>query len=116
MISRRFPVFLAPSPDFDLQQLRDSQIVRIRWDDQSWYLYSRDNVKLFSFDLPTELFSLYQTEGLLTERRALDLKEDMMSEIQLILNEIVETDHRNTEVVNLILDHDWIEQIRIRMG
>lgn len=115
MISRRFPVFLAPSPEFNYEMLRQSHSVRIRWDNQSWYLYTDNDIKMFSFDLPTELFTLYETEGLLNPERALDLKQEMMSEIQLIINREPNQYYRGAEIISLYLDQNWIQEIRNRI-
>jgi hypothetical protein len=117
MISNRFPVFLAPAPNVNFQLLKTIQFVRVRWDIDGWYIYTEDDQKIFSFDLPLELFSLYETEGLLTKRRAVDLKQEMMSEIQIVIGypSQVNVHYRDFEVITLYLDQDWIQQVRNRI-
>lgn len=111
VIGRRFPVHLIPSPGLDVRQLRERYVVRIWWDDFSWYLRDASNDRaLFSFDLPPELFSLYAEDGRLTESRALDLKSDMLSRFLAVLN--VE---QQTRLITFELDEDWITRVRQRM-
>lgn len=112
--SRRFPVFLTPSPDFTVELLRTAKKVRIRWDNQSWYIY-HNQTKLFSFDIPIELFSLYEHEGLLSPRKSLKLKEEMMSEIQLILYNERNQQQDHVEIKHLYLDNDWVNEIKERI-
>lgn len=111
VIGRRFPIHLIPAPHLDVRELREHYKVRIWWDDRSWYLRDASNDReLFSFDLPPELFSLYAEHGSLTESRALDLKSEMLSRFQAVLN--VE------QVIRLItfeLDRDWIMRVRQRI-
>lgn len=112
MLGNRFPVFLVPAPDIDLNNLRGYRQVRIYWDNFGWYIRSsRNDEDLFSFDLPDELFHLYDESGRLTASQALDLKERYLSEIQLFV-----TTNDRLHLVTLSLDRDWINQIRNRIG
>jgi len=111
VMGRQFPVHLIPAPFLDVRELRDHYEVRIRWDDQSWYLEdTRDRRSLFSFDLPPELFNLYAEDGRLTESRALDLKSDMLGSFQAVVN--VEDAMR---LITFDLDRDWIAMVRQRI-
>ena len=111
VIGRRFPVHLIPAPDLDVRELRERYRVRIWWDDRSWYLRDANNDReLFSFDLPPELFSLYAEHGSLTESRSLDLKSEMLSRFQAVLN--VE---QVTRLITFELDRDWIMRVRQRI-
>jgi hypothetical protein len=109
LLDRRFPVFLIPNPNVRINELNRTQIdVRIFWDEAGWYINSaRDNRELFTFDMPEEMLKLYLQGGILTKRRALDLKAEVLREIQFIL--IVDEQLR---VVTLRLDMAWIEQLK----
>jgi hypothetical protein len=113
MIAKQFPVFLVPNPEIELDQfLRDLHRVHIYWDNEAWYLYSVSNdTKLFSFDLPPELFELYAEQGVLSETLALDLNRDFLSEIQatVMLGERI-------RIVTFKLDKDWLEGLCRRLG
>lgn len=108
---RRFPIHLIPAPDIQLSRLREHYRVRIRWDDQSWYLTDAHNGRqLFSFDLPLGLFSLYAEHGNLTESRALDLKSEMLSRLEAVL-----TLEEETRLIAFELDREWIARVRERI-
>lgn len=112
MLGNRFPVFLVPAPGIELNNLGRYREVRIYWDDFGWYIKSsRNDENLFSFDLPDELFHLYDESGRLTASQALDLKEQYMSEIHLFV-----TANRRLRLITLSLDMDWIGQIKNRFG
>lgn len=111
VIGRQFPVHLIPAPSLDIRELPDHFQVRIWWDEQSWYLEDAVNhQRLFSFDLPPELFNLYAVDGRLTESRALDLKSDVLDNFQAILN--IEN---TTRLITFHLDKDWIARVRQRI-
>jgi hypothetical protein len=111
VMGRRFWVHLIPAPFLDVRELQDRYKVRIWWDDLSWYLEDTSNgQRLFSFDLPPELFNLYAEDGRLTESRALDLKSDILSRFHAILN-IADV----TRLITFELDRDWITRVRQRI-
>lgn len=111
----RFPLFLVPNPARpDTQQgnrsPRGPQQIRIRisYDKKSWYLTdARSGVRLYSFDLPRELFEQYAPSGSLSRQRALDLKEKALSQMQAVR-------YRDglLQIVEFVLDRDWISEIR----
>lgn len=105
-----FPVFLVPSSDVDLNTLPSNIEVRIFWDSTSWYLRDPSGSNLFSFDLPMELFELYAEGGVLSRKRALDLKAEAMSEFQAI-----KTQGGEVKVITFRLDHDWLDYIRRKL-
>ena len=112
MLGNRLPVFLVPAPNIDLNNLGGYRQVRIYWNDSGWYIRSAGNDEdLFSFDLPSELFRLYDEGGRLTASRALDLKEEYLSQIQLFI-----TVNNRLRLVTLSLDMDWIDRIRDRIS
>lgn len=110
ILGERFPIFLTPSNNSIINNLNNHVRVRITWDQHGWYLNSEDGRHLFSFDLPKELFELYATEGFLSEARALDLKEQMMSVFQAIF--IVNDQVR---LIRFELDTNWLQNLRQRM-
>ena len=110
LINRTFPVFLIPSPEANLIDIikRDEIEVRIYWDNEGWYINSAlNNQPLFSFDVPEEVLRLYLEGNILTARRALDLKEQNLAEIQLIT-----TFNERVKFVTLRLDIEWINNLR----
>nr|WP_165375103.1 restriction endonuclease [Malaciobacter halophilus] len=117
MLDQRFPVFLTPSPTFDIIDLINNPTIRICWDDDYWYivknnadcrLLEEDDI-LFSFDLPDELFNLYADNDMLTQHNALNLKEELMSTIQIIFKN---ADQSIMSSLELKLDNQWLENIR----
>lgn len=105
----RFPIHLVPAPDIQLSGLSSYNTVRIRWDSESWYLEDTHNNRLFSFDLPLELFDLYADHGMLSEHKALDLKERYFDTLQAIY-----TTNTSIRLITFQLDVDWIQSIRMR--
>lgn len=110
MLGNRFPIFLVPNSPQTLQTIQDETQVRIFWDEQGWYLSpanGRRNEKLFSFDVPPELFKLYDEQGVLTPTQAVDLKEQFMSDIQAI-----HVHNGRTRILRFILDYEWLREVR----
>ena len=106
----RFPVFLVPGPGIDIDMLQASLEVRIFWDSAGWYLRDTGGRQLFSFDLPPALFLLYSKGGVLSKRRALDLKGEIMSEFQAIW-----TRGGEVKVITFRLDEEWLDYVRERL-
>ena len=108
---RRFPIHLIPASSIELNNLEAYYKIHIRWDDESWYLTDADSGrKLFSFDLPTELFNLYAEHGRLTESRALDLKSDIMN----IMHAVIKLEE-DTRLITFELDREWVSRVRDRI-
>jgi hypothetical protein len=105
-----FPVFLVPNPEVSVDSLLSSLDVRIFWDSAGWYLRNRNGQELFSFDLPPALFLLYAQRGILSRRRALDLKEQAMSEFQAIC-----TRRGEVRIITFHLDEGWLVDVRERL-
>jgi uncharacterized protein YqfB (UPF0267 family) len=120
MISHRFPIFLTPSPSFNIEHLINNPTIRICWDSEYWYIVKRtancrtllDDDILFSFDLPEDIFKLYADNNMLTPRRALDLKGELMSSIQIVFKS---SDQRLLSSIELRLDDDWLENAKRHM-
>lgn len=110
VIGGRVPIFLVPAPDLRLESLRTDYAVRIFRgpNDRTWYLRDiSSNHDLFSFDLPRELFLRYADQGILSERAALDLKQQELSELQAVF---VRDDR--PALVRFHLDLGWLEYVR----
>lgn len=120
MISQRFPIFLTPSPTFNIQNLIVDPTIRICWDNDYWYIVKRtancrylsDDDILFSFDLPEDIFKLYTDNDMLTPRKALDLKGELMSSIQIVFQS---SDQRLISSIELRLDDNWLENAKRHM-
>lgn len=102
-----FPVFLVPASEFTISNLNDVIHVRIRWDENGWYIDDVNDRRLFSFDLPQELFNLYASRGSLRPERALQMKEDVMHSFYAFL-----TVGESVRVIGFLLDTEWTEAIR----
>jgi hypothetical protein len=110
MLENRFPIFLVPQSPEILRSIDDVTRVRIFWDDRGWYLSRADgrrNERLFSFDVPPDLFKLYDKQGALTPLQTADLKERFMSDMQAI-----HVDNGRTRILRFILDQEWLERVR----
>lgn len=120
VLGNSFPVFLTPSTFLNIDDLIQNPKIRICWDDQKWFIvkesvdceFLNDEDILFSFDLPEELFKLYAQNKILTKKRALYLKRELMSTIQIIFCK------QGTNLVSslqLKLDRQWLKEIRERL-
>jgi hypothetical protein len=108
-INGQFPLLLVPNPDAqpDLGRL-DNVKVRIYWDSKGWYLReAHSDQLLYSFDLPEDLFRLYADQGVLTPRRALQLKEDWLTRIQATASF-----NGRVRVITFRLDRDWLHAVQ----
>jgi len=113
LINGRFPIFLVPAEGVSIRSLSGRVTVRPRWDDDSWYLFRSEGNgterKMFSFDLPEELFFMYARDGLLTAEAALNLKQAQMNEIQSVIQIGGEI-----RVIRFLTDNQWIEDLLAR--
>lgn len=108
LLNGRFPVILIPNPDIQLRNIEEQDVRVYRGDeDRGWFITTQNQRRLFSFDLPQDMFDFYADGGDLTKNRALDLKAENMGTIQLIL-----TIGDRIRVINLRLDADWINRLR----
>ena len=107
MLDRQFPIFIVPNHNINIRDLEDLIQVEISWDEQGWYIEAlNSHIRLFSFDLPKELFNLYARQGFLSNIEALNLKSDYMSEIQALV-----TSDNQTRVISLQLDKKWLSNL-----
>ncbi len=115
MIAGRFPIFLVPNPSLNLNQIQNDHIVSIHWNrekrEKGWYLRSRSTGELlFSFDLPLDVFKYYAEQNVLSPAHALNLKEDVLSEIQAIV-----TSDNFIRIIRFRLDREWLSNVRSRI-
>jgi len=106
ILGGKFTILLTPSETVRQGGLDDHTSVRIYWNEDGWLLKSEGRT-LFSFDLPDELFKLYEKAGEMKPERALDLKSEWMSNIQTI-----EIRDGRPRLLTFRLDQDWINAIR----
>jgi len=106
LINGIFPIFLVPQAELELDWLLDAPLVRPRWDEESWYLFDRNNRKIFSFSLPEELFKMYATGGVLTQESALNLKNIEMGEIMATY-----INGNSIRIIKLRLDREWLRSL-----
>lgn len=111
MVNGTIPVFLVPEQSVQIADLQREELVSITWNREGWYIVSaRTGNRLFSFDLPSEVLNLYAEAGALTRNRALDLKQDVFSELQAMA--ILDG---HPQVLRLRLDQDWLRTARARI-
>jgi hypothetical protein len=108
---KQLPIFLVPAPGVDIDALPDRFRVRIRWDDNSWYLDDANDRRLFSFDLPEVLFQKFASEGVLTRQAALNLKEAALSDLQATV-----FSEGHARIIQFELDVNWVATVRERIN
>lgn len=114
-----FLIMLVPNPAIRLQELLDKatrESIRIRvhrvmrgW---FWYLESQNEEKLFTLDIPPELFRRYSLdESSLDQRSLLQAKEMEFStfHVPYLIG-------RKVGIAQIKLDQDWIEEVRRNLG
>lgn len=109
-----FPVFLTPRPDLDLDLLSPIEDIEIHFRNQQtghgWTISRPNGDPMFTFDLPKQLFALYADEGVLSLRRAADLKAALLGEFTAMY---APTDQ--IKIFNFRLAPGWIETVRARL-
>lgn len=107
MLGRTFPIFLVPARGTILRELPSRVYIRVHWNSRGWFLRDEWGRDLFSFDLPPRLFSLYARSGILTPERALQIKEDLFSDLQATF-----VDGESVRVIRFDIQPGWLEEIR----
>lgn len=103
-----FPILLIPENQRTVDTLDTNTWVRVRYNGSGWYIEDPERRRrLFSFDLPTQLFDLYAESGALSRAAAADLKENFLSELQFV----VLKDHL-PRLVTLKMDTEWLASLR----
>lgn len=116
-LASRYPVFLVPSEEWESVResiwYREEPVsVTITYDTNGWYINSNHDThtRIFSFDLPPELFVAYAQNGLLTRQHALDLKQNELGHI-----EITDTSRPVPRLYWLDLDQGWLRRVEERL-
>jgi hypothetical protein len=110
-----FLIMLVPNPDRELQDLLVQAMqlpIRIRvrrvmrgW---FWYLESQEGEKLFTLDIPPELFRRYALDETSLDRRMLAHAKQRELSVLQVPYQIGE----RVGIAQINLDQDWIEQVR----
>lgn len=108
----RLPIVLTPAPDVRVERLDDLTRVRIRWDEHGWYLDENreDSRRLFSFDLPAELFRRYADQDRLSPERAVQMKQEALADITAWV-----VRPGSAKLIRFAVDQDWIQQVKNRL-
>jgi hypothetical protein len=113
VIARSFPVLLTPEAPGILQRLKSEADVSLRIDRrnrQQWSIW-RDDRRLFSFEVPDELFRQYMVAGAFDQGRALAVKAEYFREMQF-----VHVRNGAPRLITLRLDPQWLATVRARVG
>jgi Restriction endonuclease len=108
----RLSIVLTPAPGVRLRELDEVVRVRIYWNETGWYLEEANDHRrrLFSFDLPEVLFKRYADQNRLTPERAVQLKGEVLTQIDAL----VVQDGR-VRLIRFELDREWIQRVRERI-
>ena len=108
LVGRAFPLFLVPTRQEVLRELRDETQVRIRWgSSKGWSITDTADRVLFSFDLPSVLFYMYAQSETLTRASAVMLKEELFRSLQAVV-----FDGGQPRVIRFIPDAEWFTTLR----
>jgi len=102
-----FPVFLMAEKNINEMNLSDVTDVKIYFDVSGWYINSLDENKLFSFDLPEELFNLYAESGNLSKQKAMELKTRDMAEFDILLYS-----DNQVKLKKFELSGEWVQSVK----
>ncbi|MDK1119149.1 MAG: hypothetical protein QGM50_10230 [Anaerolineae bacterium] len=111
MLGRRFPTFLVAAPGLDFRQLGTTVQARIRWRNREWYIDDQQDNRLFSFDLPRELFELYAEGEGLDKKSVAQIKGQELSEFYAYYWD----DDGTVKVVEFRLDRRWYAVVQQRL-
>lgn len=108
MLGGRFPTFLVAAPGLKLGELGTTVRTRIRWRNGEWYLDDQRGRRLFSFDLPPELFELYAADDGLDKYSVAQIKGQELSEFYAYYRDEVDT----VQLVEFRLDRRWYAEVQ----
>ncbi len=111
MFDGRFPVFLSAEESPEELNIQPVNRVRVRVRNGDWFIENQDGRRLFSFDLPEEIFKKYEESGSLTRRSLARIKENFMSEFYAY-----RTHNGRIQLVLFRLDQRWIDQVKENLG
>ena len=116
-LGQQFPIFLVAENEGILRALNQTTRIRVHKRGGEWYISDQYENRLFSFDVPLELYRRYREQDD-SRRRALEelavdprqaninMKNDVFKKIYVFYE--YEGQHR---LVNLELDEDWIASL-----
>jgi len=107
------PVFLVPESAEVVRNLETTNRVRYYYYPErptEWFLTDERDNPLFSFDMPPELFKLYDEQDLLTRQRLADAKNEQMSRLLA-----VRWNGDTPELVEFRLDREWLDDVRANL-
>lgn len=111
MFDGRFPVFLSAEISLDDLNLQPVNHVRIRVQEGNWFIEDDNERRLFSFDLPEEIFKKYEDSGALTRQSLVRIKQEFMSDFYAYR-------YRNgrIELIQFRIDQRWFDQVKENLG
>jgi len=107
MLNGKFPVFLSTDREIDLQSFNETNDVRIRVIDNEWYIESIVGDRLFTFDLPEEIFAKYEEGGFLSPRKLYNIKQRYMTEFYVFV-----TQDGDLKLIKFQMDQSWFQRVR----
>lgn len=111
MFDGRFPVFLSAEQSLDELDIRPVNRVRIRVRDGNWFIEDRNGRRLFSFDLPEEVFKKYEESGSLTRRSLVRIKQELMSDFYAY-----QVRDGRIRLIQFVIDQRWFDQVKDNLG
>ncbi len=113
-LGHAFPVFLTPSRNLNLDDLSPVEDIEIHFGaagiGNGWTISKPGGERLFTFDLPNQLFELYATNGVLSRRSAASLKAAYLGEFTAIY-----APHDRIKVFNFRLAPGWLDEVRANL-
>lgn len=111
MFDGRFPVFLSAGQGLDELDIRPVNRVRIRVRDGNWFIEDRNGRRLFSFDLPEEIFRKYEESGSLTRQSLARIKQEFMSDFYAY-----QVRDGRMRLIQFVIDQRWFDQVKENLG
>lgn len=111
MFDGRFPVFLSSEVSLDQLEVELTNEVRIRVQDGNWFIEDRNERRLFSFDLPEEIFKKYETSGSLNRQSLVRIKQNFMSEFYAYRSH-----NDRIDLIHFRIDQMWFNQVKENLG
>lgn len=104
-----FPLLLIPERQATVDTLPNNVLVRVRYRDNGWYIEEASDARrrLFSFDLPIQLFEQYAESGALTRIATTAIKQTFFSELQVVVMK-----EQLPQLITLRMDPAWFTEIR----
>lgn len=86
--------------------------MQVRWRSDLWFIDDKNGRRLFSFDLPQELFRLYARAGDFSRLDVAEMKRQVMSDFFAY-----HLDANGTlRIIQFELVQEWYSEVRARLG